>query len=99
MDEQPSRFRLTRRNVWTIALSAALMLALAFAQWFQIQSNRHVIAALRGVPVVGQPNLKYAGMRFSRAHGLVATYELHGFANASVARWHAQPWGYVVIEP
>ncbi|MGB7161186.1 MAG: hypothetical protein WBD40_24210 [Tepidisphaeraceae bacterium] len=99
MDEQQPQFRLTRRSIWTMVLMATLLLVLSLAQWLQIQSNGHVVAALRGVPVVGQPDLKYTGMRLSREHVLVATYELHGFANASVARWHAKPWGHVVIEP
>jgi hypothetical protein len=87
------------RNIAIALLIVALMLLLAVGQWLQIQSGQDVARALSGTTRVGPVDMKYTGMRFSRDHMLVARYEISGIQDVTTARWHAKPWGYVVLQP
>ena len=91
--------RFVRRNVAMAVLMVALMVLLATGQYLQIQSGQDVARALSGTTRTGPVDMKYAGMRFSREHMLVARYEISGIRDVAIARWHARPWGYVALQP
>jgi hypothetical protein len=91
--------RFGRRNVAMAVLMVTLMLLLAVGQWLQIQAGQDVARALSGTTRIGPVDMKYIGMRFSGEHMLVARYEITGIQDVTIARWHARPWGYVVLHP
>lgn len=91
--------RFAMRNVAMSVLMVLLVFLLGTGQYLQIQSGQDVARALAGTTRVGPVDMKYTGMRFSREHMLVARYEITGIQDVATARWHARPWGYVVLQP
>lgn len=87
------------RNVATAVLMVVLMVLLAIGQWVTIQAGQDVAGALTGTVRTGPVDIRYKGMGFSGDHLLVARYEIDGIADIKTARWHAKPWGYVVLAP
>jgi len=88
-----------KRNVVRIALVASLLLLIGIGQAMNVQAGQDIAAALAGSTRIGPVDLQYKGMRLSREHVLVARYEITGVAEVRAARWHAKPWGQVVLEP
>ena len=91
--------RFGKRNVAMSIAMVLLMILLAVGQWFQIQAGQDVARALTGTTRTGPVDIKFTGMAFSGDHVLVARYEIYGIQDVATARWHAKPWGDVVLQP
>ena len=91
--------RFGKRNVAMSVVMVLLLILLAVGQWLQIQAGQDVARALAGSTGTGPVDIKFTGMAFSGDHVLVARYEIHGIQDVTTARWHAKPWGDVVLQP
>ena len=91
--------RFGKRNVAMSIVMVLLLILLAVGQWLQIQAGQDVARALAGSTRTGPVDIKFTGMAFSGDHVLVARYEIDGIQDVATARWHAKPWGDVVLQP
>jgi hypothetical protein len=91
--------RFGRRNVAMASSRSRSMLLLAEGSGFRFSPGRTSRGRCPARRASGPVDMKYAGMRFSREHMLVARYEITGIQDVAIARWHAKPWGYVVLQP